>query len=211
MSSADDIDAAADQQGAGLLDTERAVREAESPAVGSGGAGTSPSATGVLVSTSAPSGTRPGQLDVTGSAGTSADQTVSVTNTGSSDEIVTPQLRRLTDVLSTTPGQVPLDGDSGTTDLTIAPGGGGTDAYKAVTFTVPAGTDELTGQFSWSNPDGGQVVQMALVDPSGRFPPTAGPCRARSRTAKHRCRRPSRGPGRRTSRPPPAPAASTVP
>jgi hypothetical protein len=171
MSTADDIGAPSQEQGAGLLDTFAAVQAAESPSVGVGGTGTSPAQTGVLVSTSSNianpdgGGPRPGQVDLSASAGTSTSATIDVINTGSRSEIVTPVLRGLTTTLSHTSGQVNLDGPSRA--QTFKFGDGSTHTYQSRTFTVPSGTSELREQASWADQQGN--VQLSLFDPSGRY------------------------------------------
>ena len=172
MSAADDIGAPSEEQGAGLLDTFAAVQAAKSPSVGVGGTGTSPAQTGLLVSTSSNvanpdgDGSRPGQIDLSASAGTSTSATIDVTNTGSRSEIVTPALRGLTRTLSQTSGQMNLDGPSGA-QPTFKFGDGSTHRYQSWTFTVPSGTSELREQGSWTGQQSN--VQMSLFDPSGRY------------------------------------------
>lgn len=172
MSTADDIGVPSQEQGAGMLDTFAAVQAAKSPSVGVGGTGTSPVQTGVLVSTSSnvatpdEGGPRPGQIDLSASAGTSTSATIDVTNTGSRSEIVTPALRGLTRTLSQTSGQVNLNGVSGA-QPTFNFGDGSTHTYRSWSFTVPSGTSELREQASWADQQGG--VQLSLFDPSGRY------------------------------------------
>jgi subtilisin family serine protease len=173
MSSADDIDASSGEQGAGLLDTNAAVLAAESPTVGTGASGSPQrSQTGILVSTSsnvgtpAPSGAKPGQIDVSGTAGSTQNATVTVTNTGSQNEIVMPALRGLTQASAPVTGQVNLDG----TDPTYRNGHGDTLRYVAETFTVPAGTDVLTALAAWpGGVAGDKTVILSLTDPAGRW------------------------------------------
>jgi hypothetical protein len=170
MSTADDTGAPSREQGAGLLDTFAAVRAAESKFVGVGGTVSSPAPTGVLVSTSSNvaspdgSGPRPGQIDLSGPAGTSTSATIDVTNTGSSSETITPALRALTSS-SQTSGHVTLDGPGGA--QTFQFGDGSTHSDQSWTFTVPIGTGELREQASWVGQQSN--VQMSLFDPSGRY------------------------------------------
>jgi hypothetical protein len=167
MSSAQDLGLPSAQQGAGLLNTYAAVQDAESIHVGSGGSGSAP-AFGTLVSTSATPGTRPGQLDVIGDAGTTVDTTVTVTNTGATTEVISPQLRTL-GVSGSTAGSTTLDAVAGDGAPTFTDGLRTVYAYKAVTFAVGAGTDTLVGEFG-RGPDADiKNVQMTLIDPSGRF------------------------------------------
>jgi subtilisin family serine protease len=172
MSTADDTGAPSEEQGAGLLDTFAAVQAAESPSVGVG-AGSSRAQTGVLVSTSSnvanpdPGGPRPGQIDLSASAGTSTSATIGVTNTGSSTEIVTPTLRGLASTLLHTNGQVTLDGPSPSSQPTFKFGDGSTHRYQSWTFTLPSGTSELREQASWVGQQ--SSVQVSLFDPSGRY------------------------------------------
>jgi hypothetical protein len=172
MSTADDIGVPSQEQGAGMLDTFAAVQAARSPSVGVGGTGTSPAQTGVLVSTSSNvatpdvGGPRPGQIDLSASAGASTSATIDVTNTGSRSEIVTPALRGLTRTLSQTSGQVDLNGTSGA-QPTFNFGDTSTHTYQSWTFAVPSGTSELREQASWADQQGG--VQLSVFDPSGRY------------------------------------------
>jgi hypothetical protein len=178
MSSADDIDASSGEQGAGLLDTNAAVLAAESPTVGTGASGSPQrSQTGILVSTGSsvatpnPSGPKPGQIDVSGTEGSTQNAIVTVTNTGSQSEIVTPALRGLGLAAgSPVTGQVNLDGASGSSDATYRNGHGDTLHYVTRAFTVPAGTDVLTALAAWPGGAlGDQTVIVSLTDPAGHW------------------------------------------
>ncbi|MFM9443623.1 S8 family peptidase [Streptomyces acidiscabies] len=139
---ATDLDSPADEQGAGLLDTEAAVRAAQ------GDGGLLPSAS---------------QVDVTGAPGTAHDTTLSLTNTGSRSRQVTMASRAVgaetfrTD-RTTTVGD-PQD--------TGAPEGA--LAAPAVTFDVPSGTPLLDARSVWPGTGDSGTLALFLVDPEGRL------------------------------------------
>lgn len=158
-STADDIGAPAEQQGAGLLDTYKAVVAAGTlpgpgkPAVGGDT---------LLTSTN--------QIVASGAPGTKVSRTVTVTNTGSATQTVGVRSRSLgayspfmsrTVTLSNTTGSHPLDFQ------------GIADNVQKVTFTVPKGLNRIDATIAFSNPQGdtslGRRVRLTLVDPLNRF------------------------------------------
>ncbi|MDX3800414.1 S8 family peptidase [Streptomyces sp. AK04-3B] len=139
---ATDLNAPADEQGAGLLNTEAAVRAA----LGTGG----------LVPSAA-------QLNVTGAAGSSHNGTVRLTNTGTRPERVTMTSRAVGAETFRTDRTVTV----GDPQDTSAPEGA--LAAPPVTFDVPSGTPLLNAEMAWpGTADSGQLA-LFLVDPHGRL------------------------------------------
>jgi hypothetical protein len=165
MSSADDIDAPAQEQGAGRLDVEAAVKDAVSLPGTSG----TPSG-GLLVS--------PNQINVSQAPGASATRQISVTNTGSSTASVALSTRALTDQVANSSGSFCLNPSSGSsgqcgppTANTFQIWSGTTEVYQEETFSLPATASPSRLVFSASYPDTGQssVLHVALLDPSGSY------------------------------------------
>ncbi len=164
MSTATDIDAPAEQQGAGLLNVLGAVREATSlPGSNAGGQG------GLLVS--------PNQINITQNPGQQTSQRVSVTNTGSSPVRVQLATRTFTDQVGNQTGSFCLNPSS-----TASPCGapttsafqiwsGITEVYQEETFQVPPTRGASRLSFSADYADTGQasVLHVALYDPSGTY------------------------------------------
>jgi hypothetical protein len=159
VSTASNIDTPASEQGAGLLDSYKAVLAAESVHTSAD----SPNAVGDSLLTS------PTQLNAVGPAGSHQHWQVTVTNTGAH-----PQLVRLN-------GQTfgPDRGvQSGSVTLTdgvspqFANYQGIQNNYGVFHFTVPPGQDRLNASDAYpGNPANGlnARVRMILVDPKGRF------------------------------------------
>jgi subtilisin family serine protease len=148
--SARDLDIPSDEQGAGELNALNAVKAAESVNGGSG------SASGHLTS--------PSQLDLAVPAGSAADGSVRLTNSGSSAETYTATLRTLTTQLSDQKADVTLDPS---TDPQFVSHLGVPQAYAEVHFTVPPGADRIDASLAHPGPD--STVNMTLLDPSGAF------------------------------------------
>lgn len=165
MSTATDIDAPAEEQGAGLLDVLAAVKEATSLP------GTSGTASGgVLVS--------PGQINITQAPdATSKGTTVSVTNESSSSESVDLSTRGLTHQVADQTGSFCLNPSSTTSSCgaptanTFPIWSGLTEVYQEETFTVPTTTNPSRLEFSAGYPDTGQTsdLHVALYDPNGAY------------------------------------------
>jgi hypothetical protein len=164
-STATDIDAPGDQQGAGLLNVLAAVNEATSI---KGTTGTPRG--GLLIG--------PNQIDIAQKPGASATKTVSVTNTGSSTANVSIATRQLTKVISNPSSSFCLNPSSATiagcgppTANTFEIVTGVTEVYQEETFSVPAMTSPSRLDFSADYPDTGQssVLHVALLDPSGTY------------------------------------------
>src|SRR6185437_12058965 len=122
VSTAQDLGAPADRQGAGLVDTFKAVQLAETI-----NGGSQPQGNSLLV--------RQTQLSATVTAGHTPRFNVNVTNAGTSSQTVTPSIIGSPQQLSDDTGSVVLDSSS----RTFTDGEGNTDSYEQHQFTVPAG------------------------------------------------------------------------
>ena len=158
-STAHDLGFAGDVQGAGRIDARAAVEEALNwPGGHNTTPGTSPN---MALSTD--------QLTLTGTPGTTATGTVTVTNVGSSALTVLPSTRKYASLGAATQ-TVALKKSDPTTPYptTAAPW-----HYKKVTFDVPSGTDVLDSTIRWISGAGpaqtGPVVRMSLFAPDGTY------------------------------------------
>jgi hypothetical protein len=164
MSTAIDVSAPADQQGAGLLDVLAAVKEAASI---TGTSGTPDG--GLLIS--------PSQINVTQNPGASSSRTIDVTNTGSTTADVQLSTRALTDHVATQSGSFCLNPSAVTsacgppTASTIPIWSGATEVYQEETFSVPSTTGTSRLNFSADYPFTGQssLLHVALIDPTGAY------------------------------------------
>ena len=168
LSSASDIGIAADEQGAGLLNALRAVEIAKTYGkVGSGG--------GLVFS--------PSSISDVGKPGATHIHKITVTNTGTVAEFVTPELRTLGKAKTIAHGSASLfeagSGVQGTcagVDAAEYFNGDTIPELNCVTFTVPKGVDQLDSQIGW-NPlqpcadctAGNPTVREVLIDPHGRY------------------------------------------
>ncbi len=132
VSTAQDLGAPADRQGAGLVNTLKAVQLAESINGGT------PTGSSLYV--------RQSSLNATVNAGQTAQFKVNVTNEGSAAQTVTPSLIGLPTPVSNDTGAVALS----TSSPSYIDGEGNTDFYQTHTFTVPQGADYLTGDITWT-------------------------------------------------------------
>jgi hypothetical protein len=149
VSTATDLGAPADHQGAGLVNSLKAVQLAESINGGSTQGST------LLVNKTS--------LNATVNAGQTASFSVTVTNEGSGAQTVTP---------SVSGRPTPVSNDTGTVNLSSASptyidGEGRTDFYALHTFSVPAGADNLNGNITWNDQTIGGVAFETLFDPQG--------------------------------------------
>lgn len=149
VSSATDLGAPADHQGAGLVNTLKAVQLAESIRSNSRHGRT------LLVDRTS--------LDATVNAGSPARMTVDVTNEGATSRTVRP-------VVIGRP--TPVSNDTGTVTLssaspTYVDGEGNTDFYALHNFSVPAGADNLNGNITWNDQQIGGGAFETLFDPTG--------------------------------------------
>jgi Subtilase family len=151
VSTAQDLGAPADHQGAGLVNTLKAVQLAESVNNPSGGTGHT-----LLVNQTA--------LAATVAAGQSHTFNVNVTNEGSAPQTLTPAVSGLPTSRSDDTGSVTLDASS----PTYIDGEGNTDSFQIHTFRVPAGADYLNGDITWDAASAGTSVFETLFDPEGR-------------------------------------------
>src|SRR5690348_3243733 len=148
-STATDLGAPADHQGAGLVNTLKAVQLAES--INSG----SPQGSTLLVNKTS--------LNATVNAGQPATFSVSVTNEGTGSQTVTPTVTGRPTTVSNDTGSVTLSSSS----PTYIDGEGRTDFYALHTFTVAAGADNLNGDITWNAQQIGGVAFETLFDPNG--------------------------------------------
>jgi Subtilase family len=151
-STADDLGLPASLQGAGLLDSEAAVKAARAV---HGGA---QPANGALVASV-------NQLNLTAKAGGVATARVQVTNVGSRPQVVRAAVRSTTKSLSTVAKSVPFDRDSLPTFVDAF---GTTRTFTKTTFSVPKGGDHLSASIAW--PGNGQfTVRLVLLEPDGTY------------------------------------------
>jgi hypothetical protein len=156
MSTATDLGAPADEQGAGLINALAAVQLALSVKDGNGGAvGTG----GLLVN--------PTSLGFTGQENTPQTASFTVTNSGTAAQRLAPQLETLA---------APFAGATLSLELNAAKAAefldpyGYLNSYVKRQFTVPEGAQYLDVSIAWPGTAGSsQYVQMVLLDPSGRL------------------------------------------
>ena len=152
MSSATDLGAPAEHQGAGLVNALKAVQLAESIKA-------KPSASlghTLLVGKNT--------LVATRTVGQSASFTEKVTNEGSSTQTVSPSVVDLGSAITDNHGQVTLDNAS----PSLTDGEGNTDHYQIHKFHVGSGIDYLNGNIVWNAqavPNAN--VEETLFDPNG--------------------------------------------
>jgi hypothetical protein len=156
-STATDIGAASDQQGAGLLNIFGAVQAARQMP----GTSQTQSSTPELVDS-------PSQLDVQGPAGSSADTSVTLYNASSATETVTGTYRALGS--ETSLGTPVTENVSAPPPGTPIPAQGAT-AAAPVHFTVPRGVSVLDADMRWPDPTNSDqnILAFLLTDPSGRL------------------------------------------
>jgi subtilisin family serine protease len=150
VSTAQDLGAPADHQGAGLVDTLKAVQLAESINNGQR------TGNSLLV--------RQTSLNATVNAGQSSQFNVNVTNEGSNAQTVSPTVIGRPTPLSNDTGSVTLDSSS----PTLIDGEGNTDYYQLHTFNVPSGADYLNGDITWDALSSGTAVFETLFNPQGQ-------------------------------------------
>jgi hypothetical protein len=168
-STATDLGLPATQQGAGEMNTYRAVREAMSIKDGNG----SPAPQGDGLVFAAANGDT--QLTAVGDANSSQDVTLKVTNTSPNNQVLTGHGRVLDKTLSDVKSSIAVDMTS-TTGSSFADGIDGAAGptirnFSETTFTVPVGADHLNGQLAW--PGGGaqgqSAMRLALIGPNGEY------------------------------------------
>jgi subtilisin family serine protease len=149
VSTATDLGAPADHQGAGLVNTLKAVQLAES--IGT----SSPQGSTLLVNKTS--------LNATVNAGQTATFSVGVTNEGTSSQTVTPTVSGDPTTLSNNTGTVNLS----TSLPSYIDGEGNTDYYTVHTFAVPAGASNLNGNITWNDQTNSGAAYETLFDPNG--------------------------------------------
>ncbi|HEX3978286.1 MAG TPA: S8 family serine peptidase [Solirubrobacteraceae bacterium] len=151
VSTAQDLGAPADRQGAGLVDTLKAVQQAETI-----NGGSQPQGNSLFV--------RQTSLSATVTAGQTPRFDVNVTNAGTSPQTVTPSIIGAPQQTSDDTGSVNLSSAS----PTFVDGEGNTDSFQKETFTVPANADYLTGDITWTALSTGGAVYETLFNPQGQ-------------------------------------------
>jgi Subtilase family len=156
-STATDIGAPADQQGAGLLNVDAAVEAARQMP----GTTQTHSRTPELVA-------NPTQLDVRGPGGSTVSQSVTLYNASSNVERVTGTYRALgpetsfgnpvTENVSAPPPSAPIPAQGAT-------------AAAPIHFNVPRGVDVLDADMRWPDPTNSDnnILSFILTDPAGRL------------------------------------------
>lgn len=153
---AQDIDAPAGEQGAGLVDIYAAVRAAQQlPG--------STQATDAGTPSLIPS---PTQLDVTADGGTRSSQQVTLYNTGATKTRVTGTYRELGS--ATQIGQTVTEPVSAP-DPSLPVPASGAQAAAPITFKVPRGLDRLNADMITPDPANGTILSYTLVAPNGNL------------------------------------------
>ncbi len=153
VSTATDLGAPADHQGAGLVNTLKAVQLAESVSDANGAAALQ--GNGLLASTP--------NLISTAPAGTTRNFQVNLANEGAVSQTVTPAVFGRPTTLSSDTSTVALNSSS----PSLIDGEGNTDFYATYQFSVPSGADYLNGDIAWNAATAPTAVFETLFDPSG--------------------------------------------
>ena len=159
-SSADDQGLPAQEQGAGLLDSYRAVQLART--LDGGSAAILPAAGQLVVDTGQQT---PTQLDTVAPAGSPVTGSVTVTNTGPGTQRVTATTRQVSTSTGAQSQTVTL---TPRTDPFFIDQRGRKRAYQTRTLQVPVGTDRLLVAQHEPGP-GTTIVRLALLDPQGTY------------------------------------------
>jgi hypothetical protein len=156
-STATDIGAPSDQQGAGLLNVYAAVKAAEQMP----GSTETRSSTPELVDT-------PTQLDVQGQGGSTVNTSVSLYNASSRPDTVSGSYRVLG--RETPFGRPVTENVSAPSSSAPIPAQGAT-AAAPVTFTVPKGVSVLDADMRWPDPTNSDnnILSFILTDPTGKL------------------------------------------
>ena len=152
---ATDIDAPADQQGAGLLNVYAAVRAAQQMpgSTDAGSAGDAPS----LVAS-------PSQLDVSGNGGTVSDQSVSLYNASTRPARVSGSYRRIGPEFPIGPT---VTENVSAPDPSLPVPVAGATAARTITFSVPPHLSRLDADMVWPDPTNSNVLEFVLFNPQG--------------------------------------------
>jgi hypothetical protein len=159
VSTAADVGAPAEEQGAGLVNSFKAVQLAESISTADG----TPAASGNTLLKSA------GQLNAVALPGTRENFPVTITNTGAGRENVSIVGRAIGADRNVQTGSVTLN-DSSSPQFTDW--SGLTDNYATFTFHVATGQNRLDASIAYpGNPASGNnaTVGLILINPGGRF------------------------------------------
>src|SRR5215469_15399925 len=159
VGTASDLGAPATEQGAGLLNSYRAVQLAESISTSDG----SPARTGATLLKSS------GQLNAASSPGAKRGFRVTITNTGSAPQTVHISGRTLGPARNVQTGSVTLNDATSPHFISFQ---NRPNNYGTFTFTVPANQDRLDASIAYpANPANGNNarVRLILIDPTGKF------------------------------------------
>ncbi len=159
VSTASDIGAPATEQGAGLLNSYRAVQLAESISTSDG----SPAPTGATLLKSS------GQLNAAGAPGREHGFHVTITNTGTTSQTVHVSGRKLGADRNVQTGSVTLNDATSPQFTNFA---GVPNNYGTFTFNVRPNQDRLDASIAYpANPANGNNarVRLILIDPTGKF------------------------------------------
>jgi Peptidase inhibitor I9 len=151
VSTATDLGAPADHQGAGLVNALKAVQLAESVNSSSRQGST------LLVNQTG--------LNATVDAHQSHTFSIGVTNEGSASQTVAPTVSGNPTTVSSNTGSVSLSSSS----PTYVDGGGNTDSYAVHKFSVPSGTGYLNGDITWNAQKVAGAAYEELFDPQGKL------------------------------------------
>lgn len=155
-SSAKDILAPGDEQGAGLLDVAAAVNLARSIK----GTTKHHAKGGLLASAS--------QLDLSGAPSTTSTGVVTLTNTGTSKLKFKPYVRALVQTGQSS-GSVTMDPSDSTTQPKFPIWSGFEEVYQTSTFVVPAHTSRLEFDAAYQDVDQSSLLHVALFNPAGTY------------------------------------------
>lgn len=163
-STATDLGAPSYEQGAGLINSYRAVQAALSYHDANGSP--TPQGNALLAS--------PGTLSATDLPNTAESFPVQITNDGAQPLTVRPSVRTLGATTSSANYAVQL---SPLTDPTFIDAFGSTRAYVEQDFTVPAGAQRLDAAVAWDVrvQQTGSPVRLTLFDPQGRYAAFSNP------------------------------------
>ncbi len=154
-STAHDLGAPADEQGAGLIDTLKATTMALSIKDDNGSP--TPKGSGLLAS--------PSSFNFTAHPYDIKGQEFDVTNTGGAPRLVTPALEKLGAPVAGQTVTVTIDTVNGPTYVNVV---GAHRPYTTRTFVVPAGLDHLDASIAFQG-TAAQVVAFELLDPTGKL------------------------------------------